>query len=245
MLQSLPNPQPDIEPRSTRNPWAIVDLIVFALFFVALFVLITPFARLPIIYAIPLQGLFNITLVGFIAGWVRIVKRTPFSEYIHFKRSRTFSTQSLIILGTTSAVSVLILSALAERIGLLPPSGQTPLEKLLTTRGAIMMFAVFGVAVAPMLEEIIFRGFVFKVLWEIGGSGVAILVTAALFALLHAGQLAGNWGSVVLIFLVGCILSIVRHRSNSIIPTFIVHTSYNSVLFLLFAFSSLVQKTTK
>jgi hypothetical protein len=198
-----------------------------------------PLARLPIIYAAPLQGLFNLALIGFIAVWVRLVRKISFKDYIHFFRSQTFSTRSLILLGATSALSVLLLSAF------LPSSGPTPLEKLLTTRGAILMFAVFGVAVAPMLEEIIFRGFVFQVLWEIGGPGMAGVVTAALFALLHAGQLAGNWGSVALIFLVGCILSFVRHRSNSIIPSFIVHTSYNSVLFVLFAVSSLVQKIPK
>jgi len=197
---------------------------------------IAPLARLPVIYAIPLQGLFNIVLVGFIAAWIRLVRRSSFTEFIHFFRSPTFSTRSLIILGTTSALSILLISAF------LPSSGQTPLEKLLTSRSAILMFAVFGVAVAPLLEEIIFRGFLFQVLWEIGGPKVAILGTAALFALLHAGQLAGNWGSVVLIFVVGCVLSFVRYRSNSIIPSFIVHTSYNATLFVLFALSSTVQK---
>jgi membrane protease YdiL (CAAX protease family) len=145
----------------------------------------------------------------------------------------------LIALGATSAVTVLLVSAF------IPSSGQTPLERLLSSRSAILIFVVFGVAVAPLLEEIIFRGFVFKVLWEVGGPRMAILVTAALFALLHAGQLAGNWGSVVLIFVVGCILSIVRHRSNSIIPSVIVHTSYNAMLFVLFAVSTVVQKIVK
>ena len=236
MLHSLPNPEPEFSSVEQRNPWAVVDLIVFALFFVVMLVLIAPLAKLPVIYAIPLQGLFNIALVAFIAGWIRIVRRSSFTEYIHFFRSRTFSTRSLIILGVASALSVLLLSAL------LPSSGQTPLEKLLTSRNAILVFGIFGVAVAPLLEEVIFRGFLFQVLWEIGGSSAAIVVTAALFALLHAGQLAGNWGGVVLIFLVGCILSLVRHHSNSILPSFIVHTSYNTTLFVLFALSSLTQK---
>jgi hypothetical protein len=239
MFQSLPNPEPETGVEEHRNPWAIVDLIVFGSFFVALLILVTPFARLPVIYAIPLQGLFNVMLVGFIAAWIRIVRRISFSEYIHFHRSRRFSTWSLITLGAASALSVLFLSAF------LPSTGETPLEKLLTSRSAILTFAVFGVAVAPILEEIIFRGFLFQVLWEIGGSKVAILITAALFALLHAGQLAGNWGSVVLILIVGCVLSVVRYRSNSIIPSFIVHTSYNAMLFVLFAVSSIVQKSGK
>jgi uncharacterized protein len=238
MFHSLPNREPD-EAIQPRNPRALRDLLVFGLFFIAMLIAIAPLARLPVIYAIPLQGLFNIVLVGFIAAWIRLVRRSSFTEFIHFFRSRTFSTRSLIILGTTSALSVLLISAF------LPSSGQTPLEKLLTSRSAILMFAAFGVAVAPLLEEIIFRGFLFQVLWEIGGPKVAILATAALFALLHAGQLAGNWGSVLLIFLVGCVLSLVRHRSNSIIPSFIVHTSYNGVLFVLFALSSIVQKVAK
>ena len=240
MFHSLPNPEADtdnaVEP---RNRWALIDLLVFGFFFLAMLIAIAPLARLPVIYAIPLQGVFNLALVGFIAGWIRIVRHSSFKEYIHFYRSRTFSTRSLIGVGLTSALSVLLISAF------LPSSGQTPLEKLLTSRSAIAIFALFGIAVAPLLEEIIFRGFLFKVLWEIGGSRTAIVITAALFALLHAGQLAGNWGSVVLIFGVGCLLSFIRYRSNSIIPSFIVHTSYNATLFVLFAVSSVAQKFAK
>ena len=156
MFQSLPNPEPDIQPELTRNPWAIIDLVVFGLFFLGLLVLLSPLAGLSIIYAIPLQGLFNIALVGFIAVWVRIVRRTSFTEYVHCYRSHTFPKRSLVFLGTISAIVVLILSSF------LPSTSQTPLEKLLTTRSAILMFAIFGVAVAPLMEEIIFRGFIFQ-----------------------------------------------------------------------------------
>jgi len=244
MFPSPSNPEPGITPerrvKQPRNPWAIFDLLVFGAYFIAVLAIVARrLPGMPVIYAIPLQGLFNLALVGFIAVWVRIVRRSTFSEYVHLHRSSMYSRRSLITLGVISAISVLLASAF------LPTSGDTPLEKLLTTRSAILMFAIFGVAVAPMLEEIIFRGFLFRTLWEIGGANVAIFLTAAFFALLHAGQLAGNWGSVVLIFLVGCILSFVRHRANSILPTFIVHTSYNATLFLLFALSSLLQRFSK
>jgi membrane protease YdiL (CAAX protease family) len=236
MFESLTNPAPVPEAEPPRNRWAVIDLFVFGIFFAALLVLLAPFAQLPVIYAIPLQGVFNLLIVAFIAAWVRVVRRSTFTEYIHLVRSRVFPTRSLIALGVVSALTVLLASAF------LPSTGETPLEKLLTSRTAILVFAVFGVAVAPMLEEIMFRGFLFKVFWEIGGHKAAIFVTAALFALLHAGQLAGNWGSVALIFAVGCILSFVRYRANSIIPSFIVHTAYNATLFVLFAINALVQK---
>ncbi len=104
------------------------------------------------------------------------------------------------------------------------------------------VFAVFGITVAPLFEEIIFRGFLFKVLSDIRGPGTAVSVTAILFALLHLPQLWGSWAGVVLIFVVGYVLSFVRQRSNSIIPSFIIHTSYNGMLFGVFALSTLVQK---
>jgi membrane protease YdiL (CAAX protease family) len=220
----------------SRNPWAIVDLVIFGLFFLVMVVLAAPFSRLSVVYAIPLQGIFNLVLIGFIAGWVKLVRRSSFAEYIHWLRSHTFSTHFLIALGASTALAVLVISAR------LPSTGQTPLEKLLTSNTAIVVFGIFGVAVAPLLEEVIFRGFLFQVLWEIGGSRVAIIASAVVFALLHAGQLAGNWGGVALIFVVGCILSVVRHRSNSIISSFIVHTSYNSLLFVLFIVSALLQR---
>ncbi len=236
MFEPLPIPESRDPGANRRNRWAVVDLIVFALFFLLMLVLMAQFPKVSPIYAIPLQAVFNIALVGFIANWVKLVRGLSFTEYIHWRRDRTFSTAYLIALGATSAISVLMISAF------LPPSSPTPLEQFLTSKSTIVMFAIFGVAVAPLLEEIVFRGFLFKVLWEIGGSGLAILVTAVLFALLHSFQLAGNWGSVLLIFAVGCLLGGLRYRSDSTVASVIVHTSYNTVLFALYVIGSIVQK---
>ena len=48
--------------------------------------------------------------------------------------------------------------------------------------------------------------------------------------------------ALALIFVVGYVLSAIRQRSNSLIPSFIVHTSYNAMLFGVFAMSTFVQK---
>ncbi len=288
MFQSLPNPQPEITTNEARNPWAVLDLLVFAaFFFVAVLSLIVPLTGLPIIYAIPMQGVFDAVLVAFIAGWIRAVRRTSFRDFIRFFPNRTFSRRSLILLGAVSALSVVFVTAF------LRSAGPTPLEKLLSSRSALIMYAVFGVTLAPLLEEIIFRGFLYRVFWEIGASRIAttvtaalfaltaaffallagqlsrnwhiviviflvtivfrevlgprvtIVTTAALFALIHAGQLAGNWRYVFVIFLVGCILSLVRYRSDSIIPSLIVHTSYNSMLVVLSVIGYIFQKIPK
>ena len=107
------------------------------------------------------------------------------------------------------------------------------------------IFAIFGIGVAPVFEEVIFRGFLFKVLAEMRGPSVAVPVTAVLFALLHIPQLWGSWAGIALIFLVGYILSQVREKSNSLIPSLIIHTSYNAMLFGVYVVGTLVQNGAK
>ncbi len=59
----------------------------------------------------------------------------------------------LIAAGAFLAITVLLVSSF------FPTPSDSPLEKLLTTTPSIVMFVVFGIAAAPILEEIIFRGF--------------------------------------------------------------------------------------
>ena len=247
-------PLPDSEFRTDepapKSPWRIADLIVFAVFslLTVLFLPITALrvwhifnpelrvADLTAVDQVILQGLMNSVLVGFIAFLIKVVHRQSFVETIHWFRNHQFSTGFLISLGATLAISVLLVSSF------FPAGEPPPIERLLSSATAVYVFAIFGIGAAPLFEEIIFRGFLFKVLFDIGGSGMAVSVTAILFALLHLPQLWGSWGGVILIFIVGYILSFVRLRSNSLIPSFIIHTSYNTMLFGVFALSTFVQK---
>ena len=74
-----------------------------------------------------------------------------------------------------------------------------------------------------------------------GGAKLAVPGTAFLFALLHSLQLWGNWLAILLIFAVGFVLAFVRYRSGSLIPGLVVHISYNSTLFAMYALGMLLQ----
>jgi CAAX protease family protein len=252
---SLPDPEPSFVPIESapvpaRTPWSFADLLVFGIFF-ALTVLLLPMGavriwrifnpelRLGDLTAtdqVILQGVMNLVIVGFIAFLVKVVHRLPFLETIHWFKNHRFRTGFLVGVGATLAVGVMFVSSY------IPSGEQTPIERMLSSTTAIYVFAIFGIACAPLFEEIIFRGFLFKVLAEIKGPGTAVSVTAILFALLHLPQLWGSWAGVALIFVVGYVLSFVRQRSNSLIPSFIIHTSYNAMLFGAFALSSLLPK---
>ena len=251
-LPELPELDPSIERHPPQSPWSMVDLIVFGVFFLAT-VLLLPFsviriwrlfepglrvADLTATDQVLLQGVMNLVIVGFIAFLIRGVHGQSFLETIHWYKNHQFGAGFLISLGATLAISVLIVSSF------FPPAEPSPIERLLSSTTSLYVFAIFGIGVAPLFEEIIFRGFLFKVLFDIRGPGAAVSVTAILFALLHLPQLWGSWAGVVLIFVVGYVLSHVRLRSNSLIPSFIIHTSYNGMLFSVFALSTFIQKTT-
>src|SRR5437870_5505377 len=242
MSVPLPDPQFGMEEPVPQHPWRMTDLVAFAVFFLFVVILLNLGVirfwgkDLTAMSQVALQGIMDGLLLGFIAFLVRVVHRQSFLQTIHWFRNHQFSTGFLISLGATLAISVLLVSSF------FPTGEPPPIERLLSSATAVYVFAIFGIGAAPLFEEIIFRGFLFKVLFDIGGSGTAISVTAILFALLHLPQLWGSWGGVILIFIVGYILSFVRLRSNSLIPSFIIHTSYNTMLFGVFALSTFVQK---
>jgi uncharacterized protein len=237
MLQSLPHPEPDIPVSEPRNPRAVVDLLAFGMFAVLMFLLMAlAMTRLTPIYVVPLQGVFNLALVGFTAVWLRTVRHVSFREYVRLVPSHVIPTRKLIKLGTFLAASVSIVSLF---LPVVPP---TPLERFLNSPGAIFLFVLFGVAVAPFTEELLFRGFLFQVLREIGGFRLAIVGSAVLFAAPHFAQLGENLGAGLLIFVVGSTLSVIRYRTNSVIPSFVVHTAYNASLVLLAPLFSVLQK---
>jgi len=241
-------------PFEQRKPgWGVADLVVFAVFFlgtVLFFPLIALYtmrifrpslrvADLSTVDQVVLQGLMDVLLVAFIFFLVKVVRGRSFLETIHWYRRHQFTTGSLISLGATLAITVLLVSAL------FPTTNQTPIEKMISSAKSLYVFAIFGIFVAPMFEEIIFRGFLFKVFYEMSGPGVAVPATAFLFALLHSFQLWGNWAAIALIFAVGYVLGFLRNRSSSLLPGLIVHTSYNAMLFAMYALSTLVQNGLK
>jgi membrane protease YdiL (CAAX protease family) len=231
-----------MEEPAPQYPWRVTDLVVFGVFFLFVVFLLNVIVirfwgkDLTAMSQVVLQGIMDCMLVGFIAFLIKVVHRQSFLQTIHWSRNHQFRTGFLISLGATLAISVLLVSSF------FPAGEPPPIEKLLSSTTAVYVFAIFGIAAAPLFEEIIFRGFLFKVLFDIRGAGTAVSVTAILFALLHVPQLWGSWAGVGLIFVVGYVLSVVRWRSNSLIPSFIIHTSYNAMLFGVFALSTLIQK---
>lgn len=61
--------------------------------------------------------------------------------------------------------------------------------------------------------------------------GLAIFITGLLFGLMHAAQLGWAWAAVLILVLVGIVLTVVRARTGSLMPSWLVHVAYNGTLF--------------
>jgi membrane protease YdiL (CAAX protease family) len=230
-------------------PWHRADLAAFAGFFLVavlllplgvffLFRLLRPGSQptepsgLELILA---QALIDIAVVGFICFVIRL-HGLPILRTLHWVRAPETRVGPLIFTGAFLAVAVLLASLL------FPPPTESALDRILTTRASMAAFVILGIVVAPLMEEIMFRGFLYTVLADLYGPGLAVPVTSAAFAALHFLQLWGNWPAMFLILAVGYILTVVRKRSNSLIPSVIMHTAYNSMIFGISALLILLQR---
>ncbi|MBM4465802.1 MAG: CPBP family intramembrane metalloprotease [Chloroflexi bacterium] len=81
-----------------------------------------------------------------------------------------------------------------------------------------------GVIVAPVVEEVFFRGFVFAGLRQRYDWKKAALISSALFAVIHVTPTA-----MIPIFILGLIFAYLYHRSNSIWPAVLMHVSTNAL----------------
>jgi membrane protease YdiL (CAAX protease family) len=113
----------------------------------------------------------------------------------------------------------------------LPIPKELPMDKFFRTPLDAWILALFGMFIAPLMEELFFRGFLYPVLAKWFGVVASIIITALGFGLVHASQLGSAWGPVLIIFLVGIVLTTVRAKTKSVAAGWLMHFAYNATIF--------------
>jgi membrane protease YdiL (CAAX protease family) len=159
----------------------------------------------------------------------------------------------LIPIGLILSVSVQAISSLVS----LPKN--IPMDDFFRTPSDIWLVAAFGTLLAPLFEEVLFRGFLLPAFaiaydwlslprtpaayeqWRSNNKLTrpslvfSAVLTSILFAALHGQQTAFTWPVLVLLFSVSLVLSYVRLRLRSVMASTLIHVSYNATIFI-FAF---------
>src|SRR5712692_7028492 len=105
---------------------------------------------------------------------------------------------------------------------LIGTKARLPIEALFQDRQGVLLVMALAVLAAPLVEETIFRGYIYPVLARTLGVPAGVLLTGALFGALHAMQLWGASGLIALLVLVGVVLSYVRVRTGTVIGTYLL-----------------------
>jgi membrane protease YdiL (CAAX protease family) len=117
-----------------------------------------------------------------------------------------------------------------------------PIQDLLKNHTMAIAFMGMAVLVAPLVEETIFRGYLFPLLAKWFGLVPGIVVTGILFGLMHGYQLGWAWTIVGALIGVGIVFTVVRARAQSTLASFLMHLGYNSTIAILGTIAILVAK---
>ena len=116
---------------------------------------------------------------------------------------------------------------------------ELPIQEMFQDRRSSLFFIALAVLVAPVIEETIFRGYIYPVVARTFGMGLGVLLTGTLFGLLHAQQLWGGWVQIAMLVMVGIVFTYARAMSRSVVAGYLLHLGYNSFMALGFLLSPL------
>lgn len=125
-------------------------------------------------------------------------------------------------------ILALIVDSLAR---FLPIPKSLPMDSYFHDATSAYIMAIFGVTLAPLMEEMFFRGLLYPILDRYFGLVAGVLLTAAAFAGIHGAQLGFAWAPVLSIFVVGVVFTVVRVKRDSVASSFLMHCGYNLALF--------------
>lgn len=239
-----------------RVPWGPWDLVLFVvlavvatfvvgLIVVGIFVMfgmhiaaISQAGRDQSLVSIVAQAVIDLALIGFLALQIRVKFQEPFWQTIGWREldtgiiPRGLGYAGLVLAGVVTSFLVDAASNLH------PPKGNLPIEAVYQDKLSSLLFLLMAVLLAPVVEETIFRGYIYPVIARFWGVAASVLITGALFGLLHGFQLGGAFWQIGLLVLVGFIFTWVRAASRTVVASYCMHLGYNGFLFVGFLVST-------
>ncbi len=175
------------------------------------------------------QIVMELSLLGYFALQIRHRSGLPFWRTIGWRplRPRTIPRGAAYLTLVLGGVGLALFVSLASNI--FPPKHPLPIEKIYASRSLTLLFMFTAVAVAPLVEETIFRGYLFPVASRTFGVVGGIVFTGTVFGLLHGMQLWGGWWQIGLLIMVGIVFTCVRAVTRTVFSSFTLHVSYNGL----------------
>ncbi|MBE0447002.1 MAG: CPBP family intramembrane metalloprotease [Actinobacteria bacterium] len=220
--------------------WTISDIVVASvLFLIAItggsFIISVLLAQVA-----PRVGSIFVFVIGyvvlfFLIWYLAITKRGADWPALGFRPFDLLRGLGLVIIWFFLVRIIIFLYVLfIERIGVKPPDDITRrLPEIFGTDILGILLAVIVVAVvAPFIEELFFRGFIYPVFRQRWGVTIAIIANGLLFALFHFNLLV-----FVPIAVIGFALAYLFEQTNSLGPPTMLHALNNFISVFLVYYS--------
>lgn len=177
--------------------------------------------------ALVLQVIVGIPVI---ISFVKLRGNMPFRDYVGL---RSFKAITLLVWLPIN-FGYLVLSEVV-RLAFNIPQSQSDIT-LYTTSNSLPMFFIGIVIFAPAFEEVLFRGFMFRGYFKSIGPFFAIILTAAMWAILHISSETVVY-DIGVIFIGGLLLGLARWKTGSLWITLAMHAFWNLLAFIAIAIS--------
>ena len=169
-------------------------------------------------------------LILFLYVTLSVFRSTPFWRSVGWQRlggreSHWPKNPWLYLVGGCG-LSILVFIATAK----MQAPEDVPIQELFKYKNTAMLFMAMAVLVAPLVEETIFRGYLYPLFARSFGMAAGVIITGILFGLMHGAQLGWTWGLVSVLVAVGIIFTFVRARTGTVFASFLLHLGYNSTI---------------
>ena len=182
------------------------------------------------------------SLLGIFIPSIILAKASKVSmnELFPFKKIGGKYLAALVIAGmAVCMIAQIVVSLMIQNVSLFGIDLESSLEQESASGFADIMLSTVCIAVIPALvEEFAFRGVVLGVLKK-HDEMFAIFASAFLFGLLH-----GNFVQIPFAFIVGLVAAFVRVKSNSMLPSILIHFGNNFYATIMTALPDLLPEGT-
>ena len=228
----------DITLKVTGNLTVILILylilsMILSIFFFTLSYTVPPLQD-PLFQGVILGILSNAVFIFLIFYFLKIKNNVDLLKYLHINKTKNILLYSFIV----PIIGGLFLATLNISIStssFSSFSSTSPMSNALfqSTTTGMVAFILFALLVAPLLEEIIFRGYIFTSVSKIKGKYFSLIFVTLLFAFMHVDQNWGDFVAILLVFLVGLFITLLRMYTKSVIPCITSHYVYNIAIILM------------
>lgn len=220
-----------------RNPfWTYGDVALFVGLAAAAFFLIAV-ATAAIVHIFHATGSMLVQLVpgqillyGFVLLFLYLLLRINYGQPFWASLAWVRTPINELYLAGLGLLLALGIGALS--VVLRTPDLDTPMKRLFSEPLAIVLVGAMGITIGPLVEELVFRGFLQPLLVRSLGVFPGIAVTALAFGGLHLPEYSFSWRHGVLITMTGIAFGWMRHKSGSTRASTIMHAGYNLTFFI-------------